>query len=247
MVGVVLLGLVGGLLLVFAPMVSHRAGLAVAQPFWAVRTSLANRFSYIGTFFTSHKSLVAENDALRLELDRTKADLLAYDTLASEHHKLLDLYGREEGKNRVLGVVLVKPPQSPYDVVVIDIGTDHAVQTNDDVYGFGNVALGTVSAVTEHTATVTLFSNATRQTPATVERSDVSLLLVGTGGAGFEAKIPQDVDVLVGDTVVLPALHTSILGRVIAVESSDASSFKRVVVQSPVNIHNLRWLEVSTQ
>ncbi len=233
----------------FAPNTSYEASVGVAVPIWKFRAFMGQKFSYIGTFFSSHKTLVEENNRLTEALLKAEADRGSYEILVSEHEKLLDAYGRTSTSSsaRMLGVVLAKPPQSPYDSLVLDLGTSEGALVGDHVYGLGDVALGVITSVTDHTSSATLFSSSEKETAATVERSDVSLVLSGTGGGGFEAKVPQDVDVTIGDTIVLPSVHVSVVGRVVAIESTAASSFKRVVVQSPVNIHSVRWVEVARQ
>jgi len=235
------------ILIGFAPDSSNRFAVATARPLWLVRTFFGDKLDFLTNFTRPKSNLIKENEELKRELDQARAETIFYGALSTEYGKLLSVLDRslEDEKNfGKLGTVLAKPPQSPYDTLVIDIGRAAGVSAGDLVLSFGNIALGRVNSVEESHATVLLFSNGGAETQAIVERSDLSLVLTGKGGGGFEVKLPQDADIAVDDLIVLPGLLPTPLGQVVKIDTAAASSFKTVSVRALANVNNIRWVEV---
>ncbi len=234
-------------ILYFLPNFSNSLGTFFAKPLWSARNFVGNQLGFVGQMFRPRASLVEENAELKTALERYRADLLFYGILESEHQKLLEAFGRGEASSRRLAVILAKPPQSPYDTIILDIGELAGIKVGAQIFGFGNIALGQVSSVSSKNSTATLFSNGGFESHGIVERSDLAVILSGTGGGGFEARVPQDADILPDDIIFLPGQSPSPLGKVVSVESTPASSFKFVRVSSIVNLNQTRWVEVDTE
>lgn len=241
-----LLALIFASALYFLPNFSNSLGSFFARPLWSARNFVGSQLGFLGQMFRPRASLIEENAELKTALERSHADLLFYGTLESEHQKLLEAFGRGEASSRRLAVILAKPPQSPYDTIVLDIGVLAGVKIGAPIFGFGNIALGQVNSVSLKHSTATLFSNGGFESQGIVERSDLAITLFGTGGGGFEARVPQDADVLPGDIIFLPGQSPSPLGRVVGVKSTPASSFKFVRVNSLINLNHVRWVEVDS-
>ena len=236
-----------GIILYTLPNFSNSLGTFFARPLWASRNFASNQLGFVGNMFRFKSSLIEENNQLKTEISRAEADLIFYDALATEHKKLLESFGRSENPSRRLAVILAKPPQSPYDTMILDIGTLAGIKNENLVYGFGNIALGRISSAEKNHSTATLFSNGGYESHGIVERSDLAVVLFGTGGGGFEARVPQDADITVDDLIVLPGQEPSPIGKVVNIESTPASSFKLVYVSSLVNLNHTRWVEVETE
>src|SRR3989344_7842889 len=59
---------------------------------------------------------------------------------------------------RILGAVLLRPPATPYDTLVIDAGKEEGAVVGDYVSAGGSGLVGTISEVYAHAARVRLFS-----------------------------------------------------------------------------------------
>lgn len=244
LVGIILFVAIASLLLIKAHTPLSRVMRIIGLPLWKAEIFLSNHTHSVSGFFRSRNDVIAENDALRAEHDLDQQKLLDYEVLKSEHAKILQDYGRDGTQNKILATVLVRPPQTPYDTLIIDIGSNNGIVSDDVVYTTGGIILGTVSEVSARTSNVTLFSRTNLMTPAIFERTNLAVTVRGIGGGTFEAQVPQEADIVKDDIVILPKLEPSPLGAVELVESSVKSAFKRVLIQTPINISYTRFVLV---
>lgn len=243
---VIAITLILWLALYFLPNFSNSLSLFLARPLWSARNFVTTELGFLSNMLRARASLVEENENLKTEIARAKADLVFYEALETEHKKLIESFGRNDASSRRLAVILAKPPQSPYDTLVLDIGSLSGIQSGDIVYGFGNIALGQVSSTDQKRSSVTLFSSGGFESHGVVERSDFAIALSGVGAGGFESRVPQDADIAVDDIIILPGQEPAPLGKVVKIESTPASSFKLVQIRSLVNLNSTRWVEVET-
>ena len=74
--------------------------------------------------FSFKRSLVKENMFLREQLADSEARALDRTFLLAENLELKSFLGRNEKERMVLASVLARPGKSPYDTLVIDIGSN---------------------------------------------------------------------------------------------------------------------------
>lgn len=246
LVGVGFVVLVLFMLRWFAPAFSNATVAFIAQPFVTVGSLTGDTVSSWGVYFASKQSLERENEALKNEIDQYRINMLTIDALRKENERLsrdLDLQVPANIES-VPARILVKPPESPYDIITVDAGRTSGVVVGDGVYALGNVYLGIVTATGLSTATVELASNPDKETQAVVFPSDTYITITGQGASSFEAQLPADVEVAVGDRVLTRGRSASVIGivRDISVRASD--SFQIVRIVSPVNVSELGWVSI---
>ncbi len=217
---------------------------SVGFPIWKARNFFVDETKDTFNFFRSHNALITENKRLKEENDTLRSTLLGLDTLKSEHEKLLADFGRSTIEKKVLASVLVRPPQTPYDTLILDVGSDNGIIPGNIFYSMSGFALGTINDVTKRTSKAILFSSTDVEVEGLVERSGFPINLRGKGGGIFEVQAPQDADILKDDVVIMPTLRGSIIGFVADIESSVTSAFRRVLVQIPINVSHLRFVQV---
>jgi cell shape-determining protein MreC len=155
------------------------------------------------------------------------------------------MLGRKQSGSYVLATILVKPGRSLYDTVVIDAGSEEGIRPEALVYAYQTVPVGTVTAVSAHSATVTLFTTSGQKTNGRIEGKNIDVELVGRGGGNFELKVPRDVTLMPDMTVLLPGLRTSVVA-VVAKSITDARDpVQTFLLTSPVNINELNSVEVA--
>lgn len=165
-------------------------------------------------------------------------------SLQSENNQLRGLLGRSaDKKNMTLSAVLVRPPQTPYDSIVIDAGSGMGLKVGDTIYAEMNFAIGKVVEVSERTATVTLFSSAGQKASVLIGSSTTAVLVEGRGGGNFYIKLPRNIEIAVGDPVVWPDIQTILLGSVDVVDLGSGDAFANVYFRSPININTLRYVQ----
>lgn len=222
-----------------------RLAMNIGGPFASAYLSFENKIKFTTAFLHSRTSLVNENKKLRADIENNQAKLLRFETLQREHDELLTEFNRSPFAGKVvLGNVLSKPPQSPYDVLVVDVGSGHGVVAGNQVYGVGGLPLGRVQETTKTSAKIVMFSSVGEETQVVGGRTSSAFTLVGTGGGNLETQVSQDTDIVIGDTVVLPQFGGNIVASVVAVDTSVASSFKRILFRVPVNVFDIRWVEI---
>ena len=236
-VGVRTLATVVLLVLVIAAVVLWRGGFAAAL--WQV----------LGPVVGLRNSLGATAAArAQDELARAQAQLADRDLLAAENTELKKLLGRDEpAGTRVLASVLARPPGTPYDTLVLDVGARHGVAVGDRVYAGGRVVMGEVTEVRDATSVVTLYSAPARELPALLLHAGraTPLTLAGQGAGSFVAQVPAGSAVAVGDTIILSGIAGEIPAAVSAVVAHAGESFVAVYAHLPVNLFELRYVEVA--
>jgi len=146
---------------------------------------------------------------------------------------------------RILGAVLLRPPATPYDTLVIDAGAEEGVALGDYVSAGGSALVGTVSEVYAHAARVQLFS-APGQKYNALLRGSIPLNIEGQGGGSMVAQVPSGTAVSAGDTALVPGIAGGLAARVTQVDKTEAS-FVTIYFQLPANIFTLRFVEVWKQ
>ena len=94
------------------------------------------------------------------------------------------------------------------------------------------------------TSLVALYTNPGQKTEGFINGTNASVELVGRGGGNFEMVIPLELQVEKGTIVYLPGSTSQVLAVIGDVISQPTDPFKKVILSSPVNIQNLKWVEV---
>jgi cell shape-determining protein MreC len=116
------------------------------------------------------------------------------------------------------------------------------VTTGATVFALGNVPIGRVDLVYENSSRIILFSNPGEKT--SVDINDTTFELVGRGGGNFEMNLPRDIDLQKGAQAVLPRVTPHVVATVETIISDPRDAFKKALLVSPVNIKELRFVEI---
>lgn len=217
----------------------------VGRPVWEAERSSTSFFYNINYLFRTKASLSRENHNLIQENTDIRLSMTDYQLLKNDLDELKRMMGRiPDVDNFILGNILAKPNHSPYDTIIIDIGSDHSLQEGDRVYAGGNVPIGNISKVYDKTSLVTLYSNPGQKTEGFMNGSNASVELTGRGGGNFEMIIPMELQAEKGTIIYLPGSTSQIIALIDEVISKPSDPFKKVILSSPVNVQNLKWVEV---
>ena len=77
-----------------------------------------------------------------------------------------------------------------------------------------------------------------------IGETNISAEAIGRGAGNFIIKAPKEVAVTQGDIIRLPNLNPKFFGTVQDVEQTVTSTFQLILFRLPVNINNLRWVEI---
>lgn len=215
----------------------------IAEPIWKVEDAMLN--SSFFEYFKFKSTLVAERQAMEQKLFMAGDMMAVNQTLQNENNVLKDLLGRKEVKTEtVLAAILVKPPQTIYDLLILDVGEDYGVKVGDKVIANANVYIGEVTEVLPKSSKVTLYSTPGKKLPVMLGANSVSVEAVGMGGGNFNIFLPRELEVKEADVIVIPSITTNIFGIVEKVNFKETDSFQTVLFKSPVNISELGFVEV---
>jgi cell shape-determining protein MreC len=215
--------------------------ITLVTPFW--------RFSSFTSGLVGGATSSLQNLAtLSRELDVARAENAALtsenDTLSGQVHDLQNLLGsRTAPPKGVLASVLARPPESPYDTLIVDEGEASGVVPGALVTGPGGSPLGRVASLTTSTARVVLFSASREKTDAWVGTGRVPITLNGAGGGTFTATAPKDAKLATGDVVYV--LGGAALGTVVRVDTDPSSATATLRIQSIINPFTLIWVTLS--
>jgi cell shape-determining protein MreC len=212
---------------------------SIARPFWRMEFAVGS--GSLG----SPASLLSENEDLKRQLAAIELSMASSSTrfLTEENAQLKALFDRASSTPRLLAAVLERPPQAPYDSLVIDAGARDGVEIEDLVYA-DQIRVGTVSDVLGQTAKVTLFSSPGQTYNVLIGPGNAPAIATGRGGGQYEADLPRDVHIVVGDVVTAPSVHGGLFGVVTAVISNPSQAFEKILFAVPVNVYELKWVTI---
>lgn len=201
-----------------------------------------NSNSFLGGF-RFKESLAYENAMLRAENSRMQALVLDRNLLQERVAKLEESLGRSRNDNRVVADVVVGIGQSFYDTVILDVGSDHGVQNGDSVVFAGSSLVGQIIEVSATTAKMKFYSSPGEEYAALLGPHSILATVHGRGNGNFDAKIPENSDLVVGDKVTV-SKGNLILGMVTEIEKTPGVPFATVFFRMPFNLTEIRTVEV---
>lgn len=214
-----------------------------APGLFRARQSVGRFFSPLTSIFSSKYNLEAHNTALKLEIETLRIKLLDRDVLVRENETLKGMLGRTDTTSRILSAVIATPNQSPYDTLIIDGGTQAHMNEGKLVY-VGAMPIGRIKKVDDTSAHVVLFSTAGEETAVYIEGINLHVTIVGRGGGTFEVTLPDGVSVLSGTPFMYPGLTAGIVAIAKEVISRPDEPAQHILLESPVSIHALHFVEV---
>lgn len=210
---------------VFIPSVLPSFFTMLARPFWGN---------------TSHE----EFEKVLREMRTTSTET---DALVAENLQLKNELGRTDTSHPLLAVILKRPPVSAYDTFILDVGSTDGVKVDDLVYALGNIPIGKIAETFGNTSKVRLYSSSDEKFDILIGSTSIATTAIGKGGGFFEASMPRDTKIKVGDRVLIPALNNAFVGTVEGVASEASEPFSKVLFRQPVNMYEMRWVFVEVK
>jgi cell shape-determining protein MreC len=224
---------------------SKRVFNFIGKPIWQAKKAVFEEVDDSGFLFKSRSSLFKENKKISEENSRLKIEMIDYQILKNENEKLKEILDRiSDKKEFILASILVKPNYSPYDTLIIDVGEKDGISEKMKVYVNGNVPIGLIKEVYLNTSLVELYSNPGNVSLGIINILNTSVELFGRGGGNFEMSVPFELSLRQGEMVFLPGIKAEVLAIIQEEISESADPIKKVILHSPVNIQNQKWVQV---
>ncbi|MEA3399157.1 MAG: hypothetical protein U9R00_01435 [Patescibacteria group bacterium] len=219
----------------------HKIGFS----FWKIERNVDSALTDSSHIFRTKSSVFKENDYLKNKVFNLESKTMDYELIEAENEELKELLGRiSEKSNFVLGAVLVKPSRTVYDSIIIDLGLNDGLVGGEKVFTKAIIPIGEVAEVYEKTSLVSLYSNPGKRTEAVISDFNINVELIGRGGGNFETIIPLDLELERGIFLVLPGLKSRIIAVVEGDLSNPTDSMKKILLRSPINIQEIKWVQV---
>ena len=187
------------------------------------KQSLEEELNYL-----KEKNIELENKAILLE------------SVQKENEELKALLSRPDKKSYILGSIVSRPPQSPYDMIVIDAGSDNGVKQGMKAVAYGSILIGHVAEVFPGVSKIKLVSYPGEETNLIIENAKISAIGLGLGGGNIEVKIPSSVKINSGDKINTEGTFHYLLGTADKIEADALNPFQKIIFRMPVNLNELQ-------
>ncbi len=237
----------------FSFRILNRPVFYVLSPFLKMEKNFDDWREKISTGFKEKKSLLEENNNLRekkVELEMRIASLEIIDKENAELKSFFAVFNstttlKAELKKTLLASVIFRPPQTPYDIIIIDAGAEEGIKEGYIVAAFENVLLGYVEDVFADTAKIRLISSFGEETSALMDPSKAPVIVIGKGGENFEITLPAAVPAETGNKIITLGKQPMLIGIIERIEHPENSPFQKIMFRLPVNIQYLSKVFVS--
>lgn len=223
----------------FSFRIINRPALYIIRPFWEIRGQWGDWWGGLKAGFKEKKSLQNENVSLREKIMQLETDLALKKILEKENAALKADFSQEERQNFMLASIILRPPQTPYDIFIIDSGSEESVREGMQVSAFGHVLLGYVTDVFDNISKIKLISSFGEETNVFFETSQTPAIAIGLGGENFKIALSRAVKVEIGERVITFGRYPMLIGIVEKIEHQTTDPFQEIFFRLPVNIQYL--------
>lgn len=240
--------IIGVLMLLFLwllPRAVYFAASLVIAPVNALKTWFSESSGSLPQYLRNRSVLVDEIETLKQNLANGGGDRFTLDMLAKENTELRGLLG-DAGEERILAGIIGRPGVLPYDMLLIDQGTQDGIVPGAPVYIGDRTVIGFVQSATAGTALVTLITTSGFTSTVYVLGPDIYTTAVGLGGGQLRVGIPQGITVKEGDLVILPSVTSGVYGAITHVVAEPSEPQQYAYVAPKTAIGSLRLLSVAT-
>jgi cell shape-determining protein MreC len=215
---------------------------ATGGPLFAVERAVGAAVAPLAGYLSSKSALAEENRALQESVERLHAAALERDSLAAERDALaaeLHVPGREE--TTVTATVLLRPPQTAFDSLVLGAGAREGVAIGDPVLAQG-MPVGVIVETRGKTSVATLFSAPESRLAVTVGSATAEA--VGQGDGRYSVEVPTQLAPATGTPVLSVAHAGKPIGFVAAVVPGEGEATVEALISLPVDLSRARYLSI---
>jgi cell shape-determining protein MreC len=215
-------------------------------PFDSVRIWVAESGSSLPQYLRDRSTLLAELEELKMRLATEQGTDNTIKKLQVENSELRKLAGAVPDA-RVLARVIGRPGTLPYDMVMLDRGSEHGITLYAPVFLGADQVIGFVSKVQNRTALVTLVTTAGFTSSAYVIGPNIYTFAEGMGGGILRVRVPQGIMLRTNDMVLLPAIDSGIYGVISHIETSATQPEQYGFVTTNIPVQSLYYVSVGKE
>jgi cell shape-determining protein MreC len=215
--------------------------LSLTSRIWRAENTSTRFVSLVLSSLKSKSKLQSENEKLQRELESYRIRFLSSDIQVNSE-SLSDLILGADSYGGIVAPVLVHPPRTAYDSLIVDVGLKDGLRVGSKVILPEGPLVGEVSEVFARQAKIKLYSTPGEKVDVIIANGGFASVLVGEGGGSFRLSIPRDQEILIGDKLISRHLDERLVAIVEDVTMKPTDSFKDVLARTPANIFNLRFV-----
>ncbi len=231
------------LLFVLTSVLLRGAAAVVWYPFDVVRIWIAESGSSLPQYLRERNTLLAELESYKIIDATTQGNENTITKLQIENDAFRAQLGAVPDK-RLLARVVGRPNQLPYDMLMLDRGSEHGVVENAPVFIGRDQVIGFVSTVRKTTSLVTLVTTPGFTASAYVFGPNIYTVTEGMGGGILRVRVPQGIVLKPRDLVVLPAIDSGVYGEVVTVETAATQPEQYGYVTKAISLQSLYYVTV---
>ena len=217
--------------------------LQLFAPVFSVSNAVAETSHSFFNSFSDTATLAAKNEQLETE----NAALVSENLALAE--KIASVSAFEKPVTGILAGVVSRPPESPYDTLIVNAGERAGVVLGLEAFGppvgeasGGDVPIGRVTEVTADFSRVTLFSAPGMVTHGWVVGASVPIAIYGAGAGAMQASLSRLASVVVGDSVYAPGPGMLPIGVVARIDSDPSATNMMLRIVPRTNLFSLAWV-----
>lgn len=214
---------------------------ALAPAFMVSNTIAAASHTFLNSF-SDTAALAAQNEKLASENDALTNENQALVQKESNLSALLGAASTKTPVPSILAGVAARPPESPYDTLILSVGTAGGAALDQEAFGEGGVPLGFITAISAGFSRVTLFSAPNTITHGWVGRANIPIIISGAGGGAMKVSLSRSANAVVGDIVFALGPGMLPIGSVVRIDSDPSSPGVELRIVPAANPFSLSWV-----
>lgn len=217
---------------------------SAASPIFKFAGFAAGKKDSLFFLFRNKQSLNEELNYLKEKNIELENEVFLLESIRKENDELKIMFSRTDKKSYILGSIISRPPQSPYDIVVVDAGSDNGVKRGMKAVAYGSILLGHIAEVFPNYSKIKLVSYPGEETNLFMENGKISAIGLGLGGGNIEVKIPSSVKISSGDKITTEGTFRYLLGTADKIEADALNPFQKIIFRMPVNLNELQKIGI---
>lgn len=226
----------------------------LTKPFHAALNLPSDLYDFTTQYFSNQSQLIHENETLKLDIDRLKADLQRLDFIDQENNQLKNLLEvKNARKFKTEAVSIIYSRFDPFSQkIIIDGGQNKNFQAGQPVIDALGL-VGQISNVYPETSEVTLVIDKRMSVPIQIQRNGLRAITNGNGQNETISLsyLPNSVDVIKGDILKTSGIDTIYpegiaVAEVIEIQNDPKMPFAKIICKPISAIRNHTHLLVVT-
>lgn len=225
------------------PKLLGKVAALVLSPIAGVERWIYESTGTIPSFFRERNALLADVIKRDKQLAGQSGATLTIRRLEIENEILRGLLGSSSTERIAAGVV-VRPPSTPFDRLILDQGSNNGVIEGAPVFTGRDQVIGYVEKVFSGSSVVTLVTSPGIESTVFIIGPNIYTTAVGQGGGVLQVGVPQGIPLALGNLVVIPSFDAGVYGSIVSIDSIETRPEQYGFVTSDVSIQSLRWVSI---